>query len=184
MRFALKLLNLFALLGSVAWLTKAPDWEPFVTFIGLLTAFLKFEVSDFRRVSDSDKELFRKFIEDFPPDGVSVRFLHEHDIGNSFESSQLNEMEKFLYYWHDAAHEFHDKETEWLRAKLYNTLNLFKNKLDLNVCGTHRAGWLSMGLEDFETREGILKERDDLNEMASKAYDQYQDLVRAGRKFK
>jgi len=184
MKFALKLLNLAGLLGSVAWLTSAPSWESFVTFIILLETYLGFEVSSFKRVTDVDKSLFAKFIEEFPPDGVSVRFLNEHDIGASFESSRLNDIGNFLYHWNDAAHEFHDKEAEWLRSKLYNTLNKFTNKLNANVSGTHRIGWLSMGIEDFETRQDLLKERDSLNEIASEAYQQYQDLVRLCRKFK
>ena len=136
-----------------------------------------------RELSEADKTLFSKFLEDFSPDGVSVRFLHEQDIGAPFESSQLDQIQKFLYYWHDAAHEFQNEDVESSRTKLYSTLKEFTNKLYINVSGTHRTGWLSMGLEDFETRQDVLKERADLNEMASIAYTQYQDFIRLCRNF-
>jgi hypothetical protein len=74
-------------------------------------------------------------------------------------------------------------DAERLRAKLYETLKIFTNKLCINVSETHRNGWLSMGIEDFDTRQDVLNERDELNKMASDAYEQYQDLVRLGRKF-
>lgn len=136
-----------------------------------------------KQLSEADKALFSKFLEDFPPDGVSVRFLHEQDIGASFESSHLDQIHNFLYYWHDAAHEFQNKDVESSRKELYNTLKDFTNKLYSNVRGTHRTGWLSMGLDDFETRQDILKEREDLNNMTSIAYAQYQDFIRLCRNF-
>ena len=141
------------------------------------------ETSPTIKVTNADKLLFAKFIEEFPPDGATVRFLHEQDIGAPFESSRLDQMYNFIYYWHDAAHEFHDKDAEGLRAKFYDTLKRFSNKLCVNVSGTHRTGWLSMGIEDFETRLDLLKEREELNNMALEAYDQYQDIVRLGRRF-
>lgn len=135
------------------------------------------------KVTNADRALFAKFLEELPPDGTSVRFLHEQDIGSSFESSRLDQIQHFLCYWHDAAHEFQNDEAEKLRAKLYDNLNSFTQKLYMNVNESHRSGWLTMGIKDFDERLDLLKERDVLNEMASNAYAIYQDFVRLGRKF-
>lgn len=182
-------------------ISKLPDFAHYRIFFHLLIALIitphvvlfltllvrrseKKDLSDFSlRVSSADKALFAQLLAEFPPDGTSVKFLHEQDVGASFESSQLDQIHSFLYYWHDASHEFQNTDAERLRAQLYETLADFSQKLGQNVTERHREGWLTMGIKDFDTRLDLLKERDELNKMATVAYELYQDLIRLGRKF-
>ena len=181
--------------------SKLPDFTQYRIFFHLLIALIttphvvlvllllvrRAEKKDFPetslKVSNTDRVLFEKFLTEFPPEGTSVRFLHEQDIGSSFESTRLDQIQHFIYYWHDAAHEFQNVEAEQLRVKLYDKLNAFTHKLYENVTESHRSGWLTMGIKDFDERQYLLKAREDLNEIASDAYALYQELVRLGRRF-
>lgn len=55
MKFIIKLLNLLALLCSIAWVTSTPDWEPLVAAFGLLATYLCLELSDHRLIENLEK---------------------------------------------------------------------------------------------------------------------------------
>ena len=176
----IRLLNLFALLGAVAWLARAPDWEPLVTSFALLAAFLGQELWPALKPLGNDKKLFECFLSDFPSNGRSARFLDEHDIGGSFRSDDLNELYNFLNTWNDAEHEFHNKKLEAQRKKLWKAANKFCSELSLKVYAG-REGFLTMDLKDFEDRPEALATRDNLNNLATQVFREHQEFVRIGR---
>jgi hypothetical protein len=183
----LKVLNLLALLGAVAWLARHPDWEPAITSIALLAALIASEVSGKRRenrnrLSEIDKALFQKFCEELPSDGKSVKFLLLHDLGTSFHDEQLMDIYNFVDCWTNAEYEFQNKRLEEKKKELYRLLNDFIRELAEHSFPSHREGWNSLELEDFETRPEKLALRDHLNEMATNAYQAHQDLVKEGRR--
>lgn len=182
MKFTIKILNLLALLGSVAWLVKNPDWEPLVTALVLLGTYLGLEISDQKKISNPDKELFEKFLVELQPDGPTINFLRHQDIGAPFESNELNELDNFIRHWDDASHEFHNKKLDKKRRELYDKIKIFLSKLSLKVFPSHHEGWLTMDIEDMEMDKKKIQARDELNEMATKVHYIYQDLVRIGRK--
>lgn len=182
MKMTIKILNLLALMGAVAWLTNDPDWEPLVTVIGLIASYLGLEITDHRKISNHDKEVFEKLLAELPPDGRGMNFLKHQDIGASFESNSLNELDNFIHHWDDAMHEFHNKKMEEKRKELYQKITCFQNKLCLNVFASNQRGCLTMDLEDMKMDRDKLNTRDELNDMATEVYEIYQELVRIGRK--
>lgn len=148
MKFTIKILNLLALLASVSWFTKNPDWEPLVAVLGLLASYFGLEITEHRKRTNPDMELFRKLLTELPPEGRAIYFLEGHDISAPFESSVLDELDSFNRYWNDAAHEFHNKKLEKKRKELYQKMNDFRAELSVNIFASNRDGWLTM---DFET---------------------------------
>jgi len=106
MKLAVRLLNLLALLASVAWWGKQGGWESVITSLGLLAAFIYQDVNVGDKAPTHDEQLYRKFLADFPSNGSSARFFKEHDIGVRFRSDRLNEFDRFMDTWQNAEHEF------------------------------------------------------------------------------
>jgi len=181
MAFLIKSINLLALLFAVAWLARSPDWEPVVTSLVLLATLIGQEIAASRRsvVDRHDESLFDLFLRDFPSNGSSARFLSEHDIGASFPRENLEQLSNFTLRWGNAEHEFHDKELEKSRKKLFDLAKEFQSDLSVSIFPIE-GGWFSMDLQDFERRPEKLAKRDALNEQASKVYEAHQKFVRLG----
>lgn len=179
--FALRLLNLLALLGTTAWLARAPDWEPLVTFIGLLAALVGQEIWPVLKNEDNDKILFEKFLAEFPSIGDSARFLQDQDIGAPFLSDALKELDAFVRNWGNAEHEFRNEKLETQRKKLFDLAETFRNELSVSVY-PGGGGFLTMDIKDLEDRPEKLKRRDHLNEMATRVFREHQELIRLGKK--
>lgn len=183
MALAIKGINLAALLVAVAWLARAPDWEPVVTSLVLLATLVGQELAPSLRgaVDQHDRRLFDQFLEDFPSNGSSARFLSEHDIGNSFPRDDLDQLTYFTVHWDNAEREFHDKALEKNRQKLLRLAKEFRHDLSLNIFPID-GGWFSMELRDYEDRPKKLEKRDALNKQATEVYEVHQGLVRLGTK--
>ena len=141
------------------------------------------DTADGREFGDHDRALFYKFINDFPSQGRSAIFLREHDIGGSFRSSDLTDIYNFLRVWNDAEHEFNNVELEKKRKALRDALHVFTRELGEHAFTTHIEGRLSIGTRDFETRREMLDLQERLNDLATKAYEAHQDLIREGRRY-
>lgn len=173
----LKLINLAALLASVAWLTSSPDWDSIITFLVLLTAFLGQEYWPSRLRRSKDKRLFEKFLGEFPSSGACANFLKEQDIGAPFRSEVLRDLDHFINTWYSAEHEFLDRKIERQKTNLLNAATKFREKLAVNTYSAGN-GYLTMDLKDLEDRPEILKLRNELNEMATLVYQEHQKLIR------
>jgi hypothetical protein len=104
------------------------------------------------QIGEHDRQLFTLFLKDFPSQGRATIFLRDHDIGGRFRSSDLNEIYDFLHTWNNAEHEFNNPELEKKRQALWDALNMFSQELGQHTSMTHRDGWLSIDLRDFEDR--------------------------------
>lgn len=175
----LRFLNLVALLGSVAWLSKSPDWEPLVTSIGLFGALLAQEYPLLKGNRERDRALFLLFKQQFPSNGKTARFLKDHDIGGAFSTDALNDLDRFLGEWTNAEHEFIDGKLETARKALLIVGRQFNRKLSNAVSMDHN-GRYSIGLHDMEMRPEMLLLQKELNDEATRVFRAHQGLMRAG----
>ncbi|MBD1855056.1 MULTISPECIES: hypothetical protein [Leptolyngbya] len=128
----------------------------------------------------SDRLLFAKLLEQFPPSGNTGYFLRDWDLANAFPYEWLREVDCFIDNWSNPLHEFLDSKLEGKRTDFMKKLTLFRSELSLN-------GWrsgsdsdiFSMELDEFNDTHPRWKKRDELNAMATAAYEAYQDLIRA-----
>ena len=180
----IKLINLFALLGSVAWFSRSPDWEPAITSLVLLSTLIGQDLAQNTNptVDKHDQELFKKFIQDFPSNGHSASFLKDHDMANSFPKEDLNELNNFTSQWNNAEYEFHNKILESKRKNLYLLSKRFLDDLSVHIF-SNGAGFFSMELKDFEDRPDILEKRVNLNKDATEIYEAHQEFIRLGSKY-
>ena len=176
----LRLLNLLALLASVAWLARSPDWEPSVTSLGLLVALLSQEYPRLKSNRERDRALFLRFKAEFPTNGMSARFLREHDLGAPFSTKANDELDAFLEKWDNAEHEFIDRRLDTARKVLLINGNKFRRKLSLEIA-MDRQGWFSIGMDDMEMRPEMFAKRDELNRLSSAVYKSHQEVMRAGK---
>lgn len=182
-----KLTTLVALLLAVAWLTNEPDWEePLVVAITLLSGLISMEVWPTirsRKLSRHDERLIGEFTFLLPSSGTAIIFLKEHDMGYSFESSRLNDLDTFVRDWQNAEHEFDNPALEKKKMRFFNSVKLFLSDLSKNVNGLP-GGYLSTGLDALEPGHATdrLKEIEAINALSSKAYEDHQSFVRLSRK--
>jgi hypothetical protein len=137
-------------------------------------------------VLQSDKALLEKFIELLPTDGPALRFLKEHDFGNSFSDKNLPQIEAFARLWGGAEYRFLDPQLDRKRSELLDTSRQLLNKLAtysgpvgnsahrLRVVPDHYA-------DEFTWPKFVLDQIEELNNLGSKAYEQHQDLIATGR---
>lgn len=181
---------LIALTGAEAWFLQGyfagqPEWEPALAFfaaLGLLLARDPIRSAVNRPRSQHDRALFDRFLQSFPSNSASARFLRDHDIGAPFRSSDLTQLDDFAETWNNAEYKFHSKELEKLRVALLKAAEEFRRKLALSVSGAGGPGFLSMGLRDWEDRPEMLAKRDQLNALGSAVYKAHQALVESGNR--
>lgn len=189
-----RLLETFSLLiavtGAEAWFLQGyfagkPEWEPalaFVSAFGVLLGRDPVRSAINRPRSEHDRALFDQFLQSFPSNGASARFLRDHDLGAPFRSSDLTQLDDFAETWNNAEHKFHSKELEKLRVALLKATEEFRSKLAVSVSGTGGPEFLSMGLRDWEDRPEVLAKRDELNALGSAVYKAHQALVESGNR--
>ena len=84
----LKLTNLILLLLSVVWLSRAPDWEPLIAFLTLLSGYSFQEYKDYQKLSSKessqkhDRSLFESY-EDLLPEN-NFRYVLNNDLFNNW----------------------------------------------------------------------------------------------------
>lgn len=171
-------------MAAVAWLSKAPDWEPLITTLGLFGALIGFEISDFKaskQLCEFDKKLYEEFIKELPSTSNGILFLKDHDIGGPFRAEYLNDLYQFRRKWGNASHEFKDKKLNNLLTEFYEGLDKFLNELSVNVFSACTEGFLTIDFDDFERRNEKIILREQLNNMSSKVYEAYQEFIRAAK---
>jgi len=127
----------------------------------------------------SDRLLFTKFLEQFPYDSDMIYFLREYDVGDSFPSKWLEEIDRFTQEWNDALHEFIDPTLEGKRKDFMLKLTSFKNELFSNTWRSESGDFLSMESCKFKDEDPRWEKIKELNAMGTEAHDAHQELVRA-----
>jgi hypothetical protein len=175
-----KIGNQIALMLTLAWFARDPDWEQGILAVTFFFAWLGMEVFPGRGLTEHDCKLFKAFTEVLPSDGPSLVFLKEHDLGGEFQSSCLDQIDEFLRTWQNAEHEFNNKKLEKQRKALIEVATKFRRELGNKVASAGN-GYLSLGLQDLETRPHVLRSQDELNKLATEVYKAHQELIRLGR---
>lgn len=116
--------NLFAvavLVGTEAWFlngyfTGQPDFEPAIAFVAALGVLLAKEPlkNHFKSSGGSrlhDQQLFQAFLHVLPPE-PTIRFLKDHNFGDSFETQIIKPLHDFVYTWDSVEKEFLDADVE------------------------------------------------------------------------
>lgn len=178
--FIYRLLTLAGLLSAVAWWTAQGGWEPAITSIGLLAAFLYQDVPR-EKSTLHDQQLFQQFLKDFPSSGRSAEFLKNHDVGGSFRKEELHEIEKFAYSWKTVEHELDNKYVNTYLTDLKKKCGDFLDLLAVNVM-LSSSGVIRFIPDDWDMKPGRVKMKNKLNELASEAYKAHQAFILQARK--
>lgn len=181
---ALKIVNLIALLLTVAWFARSPDWEPAVGFLGLLATLIGLEVkTKSAKGPHPDKELFQEFLRVLPSND-SIEFIRTFNMaGFSFDRRKLDDLKEFAYEWDDAEHEFHDKQLETKRKKLLKLIQKYLNYIAMHTFHTEYRYLYSVPLEwEYQKPELFNQIVGDLHRFAEEIVSTHQDLVRTGRR--
>jgi hypothetical protein len=127
----LKLTNLSLLLGATAWLAKAPDWEPFLAFIGFLTTFLAQDIRDFRKVTsgnnkiNNDKQNFEKYESILP--GNELLYVFNNELFNlRTDMSFVKKLGAYLRRSEEIEGQFNDKKIQKEFSKAVKILSKLK----------------------------------------------------------
>jgi len=113
MALVAKITNLIALLVTVAWLARWPDWEPAALAISLLGTLVGLEYRDRKRVSDltntdrleHDRTLFKQYAEILPEDRLRHEF--DNDLFNHYtDLGFANRLSRFVEFAKLAEAEF------------------------------------------------------------------------------
>jgi len=146
----------------------------------LLAAYLYQEFGIYSGGHTHDQKLYEKFLEEFPSNGSSVRFLSEHDFGSSFLAEKLDDFHRFLDTWQNAEHEFKSKKLNKYLRNLIRKSNDFHEQYLQHVFADP-GGVRTMDFKDWEDREEKLLARDRLNKLGTEVYESHQEMVRQGR---
>ena len=125
----------------------------------------------------SDRLLFSKLLEQFPPNGEIVYFLREHDLGNSIQDKLLNQIENLIREWDDSLHNFIDFTLEDKRLDLFEQLTQFFYEYCSNIYPHPLRSEHYMKLGNLKDDQSGWKKREELNEKATEIYRKHQELI-------
>lgn len=125
----------------------------------------------------SDRLLFSKFLEQFPYNSNMMILLGD-DVGASFPTEWLKEIDDFIQQWDNAFYEFIDsilkvKQKDFMRKLIY-----FKDELWLHTWQTGNSDMRSMELYNCNDTHPRWNKRKELNTIGTEARDAHQELVR------
>jgi len=178
---ALKLINLLALLLSVAWIMSNPDWEPKITSLTLMATLIGLEYGEERkRLKNPDVQLFKKLIQTLPSNG-DIDYIRAEEMAGMIDSERLKQIKRFYYEWKDAEHEFLNRGLEKKRKQLYKVISdflmcYFANAFQQN--GTLYRVPVEWQVNDPTKYQSAV---DQLNDLADDIYRLHQNLVRSAR---
>jgi hypothetical protein len=179
-------LGLFtAVLLTLTWLCRAPDWEPLSVFVAALFAYLGHVTwTSLQRITDHEQHLLTRFRLLFPKDSGTIFFLREHDFGDSFNGDYMSPLFEYQGSWVGADFMFCNRGIEKKRCSFDKALRHFLNYLALETYPhDKRPGWFTMDyneLHNSSDKEGI---RTELNARATNFVQSYEDFVQHIRKY-
>ncbi|WP_159167587.1 MULTISPECIES: hypothetical protein [Aeromonas] len=133
-----------------------------------------------------DRNLFERFLSEFPSDSQSVTLLKEHDFGNSYHDNNTNEIDHFVDTWNTAEREFLDLELEAARKKLHEKMHDFIYKLAQSSGFIHTGPMMSAVPDAYRGAWNWPEHVDirikELNEKSAECYKLHQQFVMLGRR--
>ena len=181
MRTFLRMLNLFVLIASLAWLVVDPGWEPLVTFLALLAIFLAqvFLPTDTSEI-EADRKLFERLHELLP--SQHIRDISDYNFGAAFRVKWIEPLILYDESWIGPEHEFHDKKLEKRKQKLSKSVNDFVKAVAYH---TYREKSSIQRLPREMQRDNpkeYWKLAGKINELSSQVGKDHQDLIRSAKK--
>ncbi len=176
-----RIANSVAIVAAVIWWIRKGDDEQIIAVIAAIVVALTYEVGGRFFGQSHDRTLYRKFLNDFPSNGRSAKFLKEHDMGNPFHADELSGFEGFVTTWQNAEHEFDD---EYLGSYLRDLIQK-SNAFYIDYCTYIFVGsgnMRTMDLRDWEDRPEVIQAQKRMNQLGTEIYQAHQALVRQGRK--
>lgn len=133
-----------------------------------------------------DKELFKKFLEDFPSNSGSIDMLRQQDFSNSFNITRLANLEKFVDEWDTVEREFLNTDLERMRRELWEVCYTFNYKLSMGAYDLN-GGPVFSCIPDAYRGTGnwpkhVDEKIDELNGLSTTCFKLYEEFVRFGRK--
>lgn len=182
----LRYLTLILLLVTIVWLVRDPGWNPLVTFLTALIAFvgLYHKVNQVRKPDETevpDKCLFDALRKNLSFEG-KTHFLKTHDFGGEFKSCELDKIKEFEHNWVGPEHEFIDQELEAKKKKLHEKVSSFMNAIR-KYTFTEGNGWQRIPKEwRFEKEKQYEYAENLLNSSAEAVVNLQEDLFQTARK--
>lgn len=125
-----------------------------------------------------DRKLFDEIRKILPSSG-SVDFARFHDYGGAFPKESLNDFYSFYRYRTRPEFEFLDADLEGLRSKLINDIEEFLNLIGKFAFRNQvQPDWLEIDVQP----ELAIQVGKELNQLADKICQTYDDLIRLGRR--
>ncbi|WP_123567262.1 hypothetical protein [Pseudomonas vranovensis] len=132
-----------------------------------------------------DRELLKKLLIDLPSNGRSIVFLRDHDLGGSFNQTNLDEIEKFVLDWNCVERKFLNGDLEEKREILWSAFNKFNSKLAMNAYDLHGGPMYSCIPDQFRGREWpshVEEKIDELNALSTQCFKIYTEFVILARR--
>jgi hypothetical protein len=139
-----------------------------------------------QRTSAKDEELLATFINEFPSNGTGAKLLRDHDFGNSFARSRLEQIDRFVEKWAGAEFRFINAAIDEKRATLVSACNSFLGKVAMYTAPIGASDFSSAIPEafrgdDWNMPQHVHDQIREINELATKAYQAHQELIASGR---
>jgi hypothetical protein len=127
---------------------------------------------------EHDQQIFNKLQIDIPYNGRIVHFLGKKDYGDNLSRQDLDEIHDFVNKWNNPHFEFLDCVLEKQRKEFLNQLSILMSELSANIWPQdHNINSFSMELPDNDFKHPRWKKRDEINKLATKINDLYNDLI-------
>ena len=178
----LRLINLIALMISVAWLSRAPSWEPLLASATCFAVLVGQEVAAARRPRvNPDVALFQEFLKELPSEG-SISFIKDFDFHGPFRVANLDRLYDFCYQWDRPEREFRDRRLDRKRKELLQAVEAFTRLIGQHTSPqTAHSNSLSPTLQRDDPNE-FARIGAEINSAADLMFERHADLVRTGRR--
>jgi|GEM_PF-3887989 len=197
----LKILNWFAVLGSLAWVVRNFDpnnifasWKSLLPALGFFIALIGLEFKTLKNwntaeekyqktLNEADKKLYSEFIETVPSDGI-IKFIKRNSIAIGFKRGKLQDLRNFDENWRDAEHEFIDDELERKKKDLLELVEDYFEIIggnmvtDVNTDGTPEVKLVEKYKLNPPEHQKIMKK---LDSQSDKIVDKHQELIRIAK---
>ena len=184
-----------ALVLTEAWFLKGyfagvPEFEPAIAFILTLGAIftkdpIKAKLGLGKKTNRHDQGLFKEFLKVLPND-PTLRFLKEHDFGNSFNRKYVEPLYDFAETWNSVEKEFINMKLEKKKKELHFQAKELAFEIAKRTVPVGKGDFVSVFSENMRNSNGqrpphVIEDAGVLNEKASSFVPLYENFVRLCR---